>query len=784
MRHPARSFVALGGMLLCLFSCSLKRYQGADEVLYLGTKTIEVLGDKQSKNAEQALQVIEEQLAYPPNNSFLGSSSLRVPLPLVRPWLYLRYTKPRSWFTQGLKKLGTKPIWIKDVNPELRAKVSEQILQEYGYLNAQVSSLIHRLGKDSLSARVSYQVDLGQLYTLDSLAYLPPISLPNGTLWQHRSVSTLAKGQAYSIDRLLSDRANISQALREYGFYFFNPSYVSYEADSLQHPGRVCLRSRLSEGLPPEVMQAWRIGKIRVRLVEAEESLSHSLGQDTLKIAEGITVHYKGHLPIRPKVLNSRIRLRPDSLYRSSLEDLTIKSLGSIGSFTSSEILYTPRKITPITKDTASIMDMTIVMKADKPWHITLGGQARHKSNNFVGPGAVFMLNRRNLWGGGETLSLSANANYEWQIGQGREQANQSYLNSYQLGVDVSLSIPTLLIPGWLDHYFAYPTSTNFKLSGQRLNRASYYGLNTISFAMSYDYQPTEQSKHNIRILGLDYTHLGHTTASFDRLLAANPSLLLSFSNQLIPSLAYSYIWQRKLGYRQRSSLWLRNSLSQAGNLTKALFVASGHSYNHTQQVLGVPYAQFVKASSEVRYTHYIDRYQSLASRFFLGAIYSYGNMLRAPYTEQFYVGGANSLRAFTVRSLGPGRFKELRQSIYTFMDHVGECKLEANIEFRRSLTQSLELALFVDVGNVWLLRRDAERPEASLSEMHSLQDFAEQIAVGTGLGLRYDLSYLLVRLDVGIGLHLPYDTGRNSWYNIPRFSDALGFHIAIGYPF
>ena len=178
-------------------------------------------------------------------------------------------------------------------------------------------------------------------------------------------------------------------------------------------------------------------------------------------------------------------------------------------------------------------------------------------------------------------------------------------------------------------------------------------------------------------------------------------------------------------------------------------------------------------------------RTQGFATRLAVGAIYSFGNSRIAPYTEQFFIGGANSIRAFTVRSLGPGRFRESGASTsYSFMDHVGEFKLELNGEYRYKLTPSLELATFIDAGNIWLLHEDIERPGGSLGEISGLSQFLNQIAVGTGVGVRYDATYLLLRLDMGIGLHLPYATSRKGWYNIPKFGDGFGIHLAIGYPF
>lgn len=167
-----------------------------------------------------------------------------------------------------------------------------------------------------------------------------------------------------------------------------------------------------------------------------------------------------------------------------------------------------------------------------------------------------------------------------------------------------------------------------------------------------------------------------------------------------------------------------------------------------------------------------------MATRIFAGAIFSYGNSLRAPYSEQFYVGGANSVRAFTVRTIGPGSFRS-NNSRYAYIDQTGDFKLEANAELRAHLFGSLHGAVFLDAGNVWLLRDDPLRPGGKLTAK-SLR----HIALGTGFGLRYDLEFLVLRLDFGIGLHAPYETSKSGFYNLEKFRDGFAFHFAIGYPF
>ena len=163
-----------------------------------------------------------------------------------------------------------------------------------------------------------------------------------------------------------------------------------------------------------------------------------------------------------------------------------------------------------------------------------------------------------------------------------------------------------------------------------------------------------------------------------------------------------------------------------------------------------------------------------------IGAIHSYGNSEYAPYSEQFYIGGANSLRAFTIRSVGPGSYRPNGNDRYSYLDETGTLKLEMNIEYRFRMFADLYGALFVDAGNIWLLKKDPERPGGEFR----LSKFGDQLALNTGFGIRYDLGFLVARIDFGLGLHAPYKTKRNGYFNLNPLKDGFGWHFAIGYPF
>ena len=803
---PLRLRVILFFLLtLVLGACSIRRYQGADDQLYIGIRKIEVTDHPKHPYAEQAIAAAEERLNYAPNGSILGSSSMRFPLPLLSPAIYMHFASDSSLMGSMVRRFTAKPVWMRDVSPDLRAKVAQQTLREQGYLRATAKATIIPATADSMQAHVDYQMQLGPLYLLDSVQYFPRVYIRPGRYFYHHRLSALQKGRPFTIASLEDDRTIVRTFLREHGYYYLKNEHIGYEADTLITPQRVALRTVLSASTPPEALRQWRVGKIILRQLPEDPDAPTMLSTtDSVALTDSIALYYSGRPIVRPGALKTRIQIRPGKLYNNLKEEGTLSALNALGAFSSVEFYFTPRatfsqtttesrssKDSVVLKrpsftstpDSIGTLDLMILLRKDKPWNTYLGAAFMRKSTDFIGPGVSASLERSNVFGGGEKLSASVSGSYEWQTGRNPADSYSVAINSYQLGADLSLTFPSILFPRLIDAYYKYPTSTSFKVALQGINHARYYTLRSLSFTMDYNFQPSSHWSHRITPLSLNFTQLLRTTERFDELIQANPALGLSLRNQFIPKVGYGFTYT----HREDDSphyMQLSGEVSEAGNLINASMNPLGDKYSETKQLFGVPFAQFVKAAVDLRYSYRIDRKQTLATHFATGAIYSYGNATTAPYIEQFFVGGANSLRAFTVRSLGPGSYNPTAVNAYSFMDRVGELKLEANAEYRRHLFGSCFGAIFLDAGNVWLLRPDDARPGAAVSEAGSVGNFLNQVAVGTGAGLRYDLSFLVVRFDVGVGLHLPYKTKRSGWYNIPHFRDALGFHLAIGYPF
>lgn len=762
--------IACLSLLLLLVSCSTTKNLLEGEVLYTGIKQIEVVRQDDRPEGEEVRTEIEAALAYPPNNALLGSSSIRIPFPFGL-WMYNAFVNKKGKLGRWMfKKLASKPVLISTVNPELRTRIASNLLREYGYFNGTATYESEPDSKNPRKARLSYRITLNDPYTYDSIAYVR-LRHRIDTLIQRDSAGRLLyKGDPFNANRLEAERQRISSLLRNNGYYYFRPDFISYQADTLLHPGKVALRVSTRRGLPGYVLRPWKIGNISVCL----NGYNNEPPTDTVRYKE-LTIMYEGKLRVRPKVLYHRLKFRSGDLYSQQEQDKTQTQFSRLGIFRYSEMQYTPQD----TSRRCNTLDLRINTVYDLPLDGELELNVTTKSNDQTGPGAIFSVTKRNMFGGGETFGVSMRGSYEWQTGN-RVAGNNSAINSWELGINGTLTFPQVLFPGLLKENLQYPSSTSFRIYADQLNRAKFFKMLAFGGSASYEFHTSAKSHHSITPFKLTYSLLQRTTAEFDSIVGINKALGRSLENQFIPSMSYTYTYDDSPGIAKRNHIWWQTSVTQSGLLVNVISTAMGNRFNgRDKNLLGNKFAQFVKLTSEIRYNYDLGNRHHLVGRLMGGIAYSYGNSVTTPYNEQFYIGGANSLRAFTIRSIGPGRFCPT-DSEYGYLDQTGDIKFEANLEYRFPILGDLHGAAFLDAGNVWLLRHDENRPGGRLKWGRFLKD----LALGTGIGLRYDLSFLVIRVDWGIGLHVPYDTGKRGYYNIPDFKDGMGIHLAVGYPF
>lgn len=758
-------------------SCSTISHLPSDELLYTGTKSVTVTDAPQSPLRDQAIGEAKVAFVSPPNNALFGSSRYRTPFPLGL-WAYNAFSGDSTGLRHWLfKTFATQPIYISTVNPAFRAEVAENTLRNYGYFDSHVSYKVDTL-PDGHRAKLSYTLHLGEPWRYGEVEYLgfaPKMDSLIRTTWANR---LLREGEQLSYTTLSGERNRLFMLFRERGYYYFRPEMITLLADTTQRRGEVDMRITTPTDLPSYATRPWHVGHTYL-------SIRHTLNElltDTFTNGNTSYLYRGERIPIRQALLTSRITYHHGDLYSSTAQNTTQRDLYRLGILNGVSISYMPRDSTYHT-DTLDVYISTLL---EPPNTLSLEANLTAKSNGQVGPGFVASLARKNMLRLAEVIQLRLKGSYEWQTNQQKlnadseEQRENDRINSFEVGTDLSISVPQLLFPGGYDYPYKRPVSTTARLYADWLNRGGFFRMLAFGGNLTYAFSTSDALTHSITPFSLTFNTLEHTTLRFDSIMTANPAIGLSFRDQFVPSASYTLTYNEvNTPHAPRYPSRVTFSIASAGALTSLIYASTGHPFSEKgKSLLNTPYAQFIKGYIEAcRYYHLTAR-QTLATRFIAGALYAYGNSTIAPFSEQFNVGGANDLRAFPLRGVGPGSYHATGR--YAYIDHTGDVKLEANAEWRFPIAKQFSGALFVDAGNIWTLRDDPSRPGGQLR----LKTLVNDIALGSGFGLRYNLRVLLLRCDVGIPLHIPYDTGKHGYYNISHFTRSLCIHFGVGYPF
>ena len=736
---------------------------------------------------ESAKEEVEAVLSYAPNGAFMGSSFVTHPFP-IKLLIYNKYAGSKHRFGKWMfNHFAASPVLISNVNPRLRATVAKNTLRSRGFFRAQTGFETVPDSRDTLKQRVRYTIHPGPVYHLDSIAYLNFPEQADSIIRNIAEPAALHRGDPFSVVSLEAERTRIVNALRERGYYYQRNEHINFRADTLQTPMLVKLQVQPSPTAPGEAMKPYNIGNTRVNIYKYGDRQI----VDTLAMRGGYSFGYsrpvkfkerepgskkmpkaqKGYAPLlKPRAVWRSMLFHKGDLYKQSLGDLMQEGLASTNVFSSLRINYVPRE----EQDT---LDIVVNATLDKPYDAEFQGNLTGKTGGQVGPGASFSFSKRNAFRAAETLTLKLWGSYEWQTGANL-QGKRSLFNSYEYGLSGSLSYPRFRFFGSLGRRLGrkFVSTTAFDLQARWQNRAGFFGRVSWSAGVNYTLQHKRNIKHEFSPLTITYDQLLHSTERFDSIVNANPALYVSMRDQFVPSMSYTFSWA---GTPKHPSA-LTVSFKEASALLSSIYAIAGKPYSQEgKKLLGVPFAQLVKTTVQYTRQFPLTKRSLIATRAFAGVVYSYGNAKAAPYSELFSVGGANSIRAFGMRTIGPGAYHPER-SQYSYVDQMGDFKLELNAEYRFPIVGKLQGATFIDAGNVWLLRESDSQPGGKFQ----FKNLGRQIALGTGVGLRYDLDFLVIRFDLGIGIHAPYDTGKSGYYNMPSFGKSLGYHFAIGYPF
>ncbi len=770
--------------LSVLVGCSTTSNIPDDDQLFIGLKKINYENYEPSDHFLNTQIEVEAALATAPNGALFGSSYYRTPFPYGL-WIWNAFSEGDDGFSKWMvKSFGKQPVLMSWVNPALRASVAQTVLRNHGYLHSQVT-YEEIPQKNPKKSKIGYNVNVGKLFTVDTLSYVNFPDEADSLINAYSSEAVVKKGTPLSVSNLDGERQRLYTMFRDNGYYYYQSGFASYLADTLAEPNKARLRLQLASGLPEGALHKWHIGNIHINMQRTyTEPLTDSLH------FRFFSMNYNGKKPpLRPRVIMRDMKVRHNSLYSYSDYQETASHLSSMGLFSSVDFRFAPRD-TSLACDT---LDLTLDFVLDRPYDVYFEGNFKNKTIGRMGPELKAGLTRRNAFRGGEKLDFNLHGSYAWETNKRTSDSN------YEYGVDATLEFPRIVAPFYKErrrvrdkngnvirHRFFSKSSTTAKISTNTIYRPEYYKMTVFSGEWTYRWQTSPKSAHEFSPLVVKYQVTDSRSSKLDSLMDDNMYIGIMMENQFVPQMRYTYTYSSPTSCL--NPIRWETTVAEAGNLVSLGYVLAGRGWNETdKKLLNTEYSQFLKLETDFRKTWTLNPNSKLLAHVNAGVIYNYGNGLFAPFSEMFYVGGANSLRAFPIRGIGPGGIVPFGIPELNYVMNNGDIKFVANLEYRRRLFGSLSTAIFLDVGNVWNFKKDYE--DDLLNEWMSpgvfkFDRFYRQLAVGTGIGIRYDLDFLVLRLDWGVGLHLPYDTGKGGFYNIDSFKDNQTLHFAIGYPF
>ncbi|MBR5117700.1 MAG: BamA/TamA family outer membrane protein [Muribaculaceae bacterium] len=761
--------------VLAVVSCSSIKHVPDGQLLLDKTK-INIL-DKENGEDINANELVN-YLRQTENHKVLGGFKMQLAI------YNLSGKDSTKWFNRWIQRVGSPPVIYDSTLTMASVNQLQRALINKGFLKSDVASEV-KLLPEKKKAQVTYNVTLNKPYTIRSIKYdiksdsLRSIILSDTTDFPIKTNSLLDH------NKLDSERELIVQRMRNNGYYAFNKNYITFLADTAAGSREVDLTLTLSENIQelPRIPMTDTHRQFYVRNVVFVTNydavtMQNGFYGDTVSY-NGIIMLYGDDKYIDKDVLYESCFIRPMQLYNASDVDRTYKALGRLGI-----IKFINIDMRPFMDVAGDLwVDAYILLNRDKSQTISFSLEGTNSEGDLgFGIGADYQ--HRNIFKGSEILNVKFKASYESLSGDLSGLINDNYS---EYSGDVGITFPKFKMPFLPESYKRrIQASTEFMTSFNYQERPEY---TRIIAGAGWKYiwsERNNQMRHTFNLIDISYVYLPKSKINFLDSIT-NPLLRYSYENHLIMRMGYTFYKTNKRMVNPLTTVFqndiytIRATGEIAGNLLYGIshLIGQKREEDDSYKVFGTRYSQYIKLDGDFALTHYFNHRSSVAMHAGFGIAIPYGNSTVLPFEKRFYSGGANSVRGWGVRTLGPGSF-DGKKSQNSFIYQCGDIRLDLNIEYRCKLFWVLELGAFIDCGNVWTIREYENQPGG----VFKIDKFYEQLALSYGLGLRMDFSYFLMRFDVGMKAHNPA-SGQEHWPLFsPQFKRDAEFHFSIGYPF
>ncbi|MCR4765816.1 MAG: BamA/TamA family outer membrane protein [Bacteroidaceae bacterium] len=687
-----------------------------------------------------------------------------------------------KWVNRALRRMGDAPVIFDSYETERSRQEVEKAVHNMGYMSATVDAGTQVKGKKIM---LSYDIQTGKAYKVRSLHY----DIPDTTIWnymQQDTATTLLKvGMNMDINVLDNERTRITALLQQNGYYRFNKEYFTYTADTVRNTYLVDLTMHLEPYRTGDDSVQVKHPQFYVNQVNfltdynALENNDEELEEDSM-LYKGYPVFYRGKPFVRPRILLANQRLRKGELYNGNDVQQTYQNFNRLP-----VMRYTNIRFEEFQRNDSSLVDAYIQLTKNKLRSISFEVEGTNSAGD-LGAAAAVSVSNQNLFRGSESLTLRLRGAYEAVSGLQGDYRNESYT---ELTAEASLNFPRILFP-FLNHSFVNRIRANTLLE-MRYNFQLRPEFTRIIASTGWSYQwgtKQQRLRHRLDLLDVNYLYMPWIHPDFKkRYLEQEDNYIVryNYEDRFIVRSGYNFTYNSNganmsANVFNGTSYTLRANIEAAGNWLYALAKLTNMRKNKDGEytIFNIPFAQYIKGDFAFAKNIAIDNRNSIAYHMAFGIAFPYGNAEMIPFEKRYFAGGANSVRGWSVRSLGPGSFV----GDGNFLNQTGDLKLEGSIEYRSNLFWKLAGAVFIDAGNVWTLRNYESQPGGQFS----FNKFYKQIAVAYGIGFRIDLGFFILRFDGGMKAINPAYSSGSDRYPIfhPRFSRDFAFHFAVGYPF
>lgn len=762
--------ILLSGLIL--FSCSPVKFVPDDKYL-ISKVQVEIDNEKMSKESARALVKQKE------NYKILGFFKFHLHV-----YNLSSVKKQDDW----LKRIGEAPQ-VYDEN--LAQKSEEQLLQyahSKGFFKAEVKTDV-KLKEKKRKAEVVFNLKAGEQYIIQRINYQIKDSVLQELYFSSTIKPNVKPGDAFDIENLEKHQADIVKLFKDNGYFYFSKDDVKFIADSSVYSKQVLVDllirpAKNSQLDSSKVFQPFYLNNFYISILPGNSPVTVSrdlvsVFSDTL-VWGNSTLYQNDKVKYPPALFDRTLRLKKGTLYNNSEVENAFNAFNRLRQFRFVDIQFAE---VPAVKD-SNLLDCYVRLAPLNKQATSFDIEGTNTSGNF-GVAGNLTYQHRNLFRGAEVFQMSFRGGVE----RLQNQNNGSNFNTTELGVETSLMIPQLLGPGSFIHQFERFLPKTVITLGYNYQRRPEYTRTISNVKFGYDWKSTEDIRHIWNVL--DYNKV--KVYDYDPVFIEDIRDLYiksSFTDHLIFAMNYSWIFNNQRLTKIKNYTYVRFNVESSGNLLWAISeLANRDKYREVDslgnvmaeyyQAFNTRFAQYVKGDFEYSRSFIIDKFNSIVGRTFFGIGIPFGNFDVLPFEKKYFSGGANGIRAWPVRSLGPGTYKASSEE---YPNQTADIKIEANLEYRFKLIAFIEGALFIDAGNIWAINEKDNRPGAQFK----FNSFYKQLALGTGTGLRFDMSYFILRLDLGMKLRDPSVFNNNGWIIGGRqlTGNDFNFTFAIGYPF